>query len=311
MDVRVDGKGEQGALARCEAVVRAGMASTLPDDAWLIEKRDRAMDRLAMLDRSIESAPVLAEPANPEAYIEWAKETAAALDASTALPAGLDGRPELRAVEAMQRDMVEVRGLLNQLQASGLLSRHPEVMEAERRRKAIEDRLMGQRRAEADALRLLTEAWSRAGKGTPHERWRSAMLQARLWYLEKATLGAVAFLAPVELRLLGLEHGMLRARDEALAVRMGDRHPERIVVLAKLESIGEAFERGRAAALVIAREQLNTRGKTMPAPGEDERERAMRAERDEVVSLLLELHRRAAVASEPGSRVRRACAVIH
>lgn len=94
--IEVDGVGEQGALARCEAVLRAALQMQMPalPDA-LDEQREDAHRRLAELEQSLRDVPSDVDVgADPEAYVAWASEASRQLAASDSVAVALLDRPE-------------------------------------------------------------------------------------------------------------------------------------------------------------------------------------------------------------------------
>jgi len=319
--IEVDGLGEQAALARCEAVVRSGLQANAKEaPAGLREQRNSAYRRIAELEQSLSNvAASQSGPTDPDAYVSWAKEASSQLTASVGVPGALLDRYEARTLNAIQERLAEAMQNHAQLVASGRGPRHPDVAEAERRRTALESWFLKQKQQEAEALNAIVAAWDKEEKRRVPEplAWQRAFARASLAYLEKASdAGAVAFVAPVRLRLAAYEAAVLAIEEATLDSNYGPKHPKRFVLRVHAISARDQFERERALEVERLRRRIGEleqvrQATKAPAPI-DERTEMLRKEREHLVGVILELDRRQMEAERaaPRMRVRDVCAPV-
>jgi hypothetical protein len=317
--IEVDGLGEQAALARCEAVVRAGLQANAKEaPSGLREQRDEAHRRMVELEQSLSNvATPESGPTDPEAYVSWAKEALRQLTSSVGVPGALVDRYEGRTLHVIRERWLEATQQHAELAASGRGSRHPDVIVAERRRTAFEAWFLKQKRQEAEALNAIVAAWDQEDKRRVPKplAWQRAYARASLAYLEKASdPSAVAFVAPVNLRLAAHERAVLAVEEAMLEPNHGPKHPSRLVLQARAIRVQDRFERERALEVERLRRRIGEldrarQASTAPA-SMDERTEMVRKEREHLVGVILELDRRELEAEQsvPRMRVRDVCA---
>jgi hypothetical protein len=319
--IEVDGLGEQAALARCEAVVRAGLqASAKETPSGLREQRDSAHRRIVELEQSLSNVAASdSGPTDPDAYVSWAKEASSQLTSSVGVPGALLDRYEARTLNTIQERLLEATQEHAQLAASGRGPRHPDVVEAERQRTAVEAWFLKQKQHEAEALNAIVAAWDKEEKRRVPKplAWQRAYARASLAYLEKASdPETVAFVAPVSVRLAAYEAAVLAIEEATLDSNYGPKHPRRIVLRVHAQGARDRFERERALEVERLRRRIGEldqarQATSDPAPV-DERTEMLRREREHLVGVILELDQRqvAAERSAPRMRVRDVCAPV-
>lgn len=319
--IEVEGRGEQGALARCEAVVRAAIraADAGEDLAWLRDERDGAERRLEELERSLQEVPVASgAPPDPDAFVAWAKEADNQLRIAEGLPVALLERSEGGALRSIQRLVADLMQRRDALLGSGKGERHPDVVRATRHQSLAEQWLARQKRQEAEALRLVVETWEAEDKrGVPTTlAWQRAWVRATLRYVEQqAEPDAAGFLAPLPLRLLANEAAHVGLEDALQSSRYGDNHPRRLANRARAQAVRAAFDRERAFQVQRLSKRLRSLEKSRKAASPearlDPREHELRKQRDELAGIIVELdrRRRKAEQSPPKLRVREVCSV--
>ena len=319
--IEVDGLGEQAALARCEAVVRAGLQANAKEaPSGLREQRDEAHRRMVELEQSLSNvATPESGPTDPDAYVSWAKEALSQLTSSVGVPGALVDRYEGRTLNVIRERWLEATQQHAELAASGRGSRHPDVVVAERRRAAFEVWLLKQKRQEGEALNAIVAAWDQEDKRRVPKllAWQRAYARGAFAYLETASdPGAVAFVAPVSLRLAAHERAVLAIEEAMLEPNCGPKHPSRFVLRARAISVQDRFQRERALEVERLRRRIGeldrARQATTTTASMDERTEMVRREREQLVGVILELDRRAREAEQsvPRMRVRDVCTLV-
>ena len=302
--VEVDGQSDESALARCAAVVRAGLHSfdDQADDALgLRQERRRALEQVQAIQAQLTTFPVAratlsALPA-PDTYCAWAAMTADRLDDPGTPTVSLGEHIEGRALAAVQQRLVEAMRTSATLRAEGRGERHPEVVDARARQTAIESWLTQQRGAEASALRSIVEAWAEAKKDKhpKHGAWRRAIVQALASRLARTgcePTNAVGFDAPARLQLLAFERAQNETDRAVLAIRLGELHPRMQVIRARTEAIDASYRATCADELRFLQAQLLTKDFHAPGDAADPRIKALQAEQERLISVLVALEER-------------------
>jgi hypothetical protein len=286
--VEVAGDSAQGALARCNALVRAhaedyrsGARATALE--WLRRERAERVAELAAIEESLALVPTDAwspsEAADPDAVAAAADEIIAWLTDNRSVAELSES--ELSMVAAYARAAMTARGEMASL-ATEYGPRHTAMQAAGKRVEVIERQLAAQTESEARALSTLVTQLAGTRDGRDPAIIERARLRALLERLEQSDVGPsdVTSDMPVALRLIAHEHARLRVERELLALRYGDRHPEMVALTERIRAMLRDFETARASAVT----RIGARLSAIETPARARRAPAAAAEDDERIA---------------------------